>query len=277
MTVIDPLPIVCAALLGIAAAAVGEPAPSGLDPQCPKPAAESSKAIAFLGVVTTPPPRIMIEQLGLKAGEGLVVTALAPGGPAEKAGLEVNDIITGVGDARIQASKDLTDAIRARSPGDIVRLKIIRKGAPSHLDTTLGARPLEFPDALQIHRAIHQILESRGAAPDDVKALELAIKDAASAMEIPVGSSIRLIDERGSVEMKTADGKKDVSVRDKNEKIIWSGPWNTQAEKNAVPPEVRKRFMELDIETLFESSRIRLRLPGTKTPSDTNPEKTRKP
>ena len=54
---------------------------------------------------------MLAEHLGLKAGEGIVVRALMPDGPAAKAGVAVHDIITRVADQPVASSQDLTKLV----------------------------------------------------------------------------------------------------------------------------------------------------------------------
>lgn len=60
--------------------------------------------------------------------------------PAEKAGILPGDIVTKVGDKLLEADYLLTDAIAGHSPGDLIHITLIRKGAERSVDVTLGAR-----------------------------------------------------------------------------------------------------------------------------------------
>jgi membrane-associated protease RseP (regulator of RpoE activity) len=286
MSVLYRLSITCAALACATAADVLEhdkastttkPDESSAHGKPPAPS-----HTAFLGVITSKPPSIMTEQLGLKPDEGLVVVSLAPDGPALKSGLAVNDIITVIGDAAIRESRDLTKIIHRHSPGDVVRLKFIRKGEPAELDVTLGSRPAGAVDAREIDKILRKLSEERIAAGENPKNPELLAKrfgpqlaKGGEAMEIPVGASVRIVDEHGCVELKTSGEQKEIIVRDKDSKITWSGPWNNEAEKTAAPPDIARRFKELDIETILESSRIHLTLPGVRKPDKPEPGKAR--
>lgn len=60
-------------------------------------------------------------------------------------------------------------------------------------------------------------------------------------------STVRMKDGTGSVEVKSKDGAKEVTILDTNDKITWSGPWNTDQDKAAAPEEVRERMSTLKI------------------------------
>ena len=66
---------------------------------------------------------------------------IAPGSPAEKAGLRANDIITAVDGQRIDAQHDLTNVLLAYRPGESITLSVLRGGQTLKLTLTLGTRP----------------------------------------------------------------------------------------------------------------------------------------
>ena len=75
-------------------------------------------------------------QLRLPEGQGLVVTAVAPGGEAARAGLAANDILLTLGDQPLAKPDDLDKCLKdgERKP---LELKVLRSGKP----TTLRVRP----------------------------------------------------------------------------------------------------------------------------------------
>lgn len=66
-------------------------------------------------------------------------------------------------------------------------------------------------------------------------------------LKFGVASSVNMMDDQGAVELKTADGGSEVRVTDKAGKEVWSGPWDTDQDKAAAPPDVRKRIERLNI------------------------------
>lgn len=60
-------------------------------------------------------------------------------GPAEKAGLQVGDIITAVGTTKLDANHSLGDLIQAQKPGDKVDLSITRGRQTMVINVELGA------------------------------------------------------------------------------------------------------------------------------------------
>lgn len=70
--------------------------------------------------------------------QGAAVREVTADSPAEKAGLQVNDIITKVGEATVAGSSDLVSIIGQAAPGDTVTLTVYRKGETMELEITVG-------------------------------------------------------------------------------------------------------------------------------------------
>jgi serine protease Do len=68
---------------------------------------------------------------------GLMIAAIEGGGPAERAGLLVGDVVLGVGDETTHDVESLLDAM-ARA-GDVVRLRVMRGAKISFVNVNLGA------------------------------------------------------------------------------------------------------------------------------------------
>jgi serine protease Do len=81
--------------------------------------------------------------LGLKAGEGALVADLTPGGPSERAGLQVGDVITGVDGQPVRSANSLTQRVALVHAGDELRLEILRNGKAMTLTLRSGLRPSE--------------------------------------------------------------------------------------------------------------------------------------
>ncbi len=83
----------------------------------------------------------MAPQFGLKNDKGALVNQVTPGGPADKAGLKMGDVVTAIDGKPVNNADDLTLAVISRSPGSTVNLDIVRNGKPMQLSITLGQRP----------------------------------------------------------------------------------------------------------------------------------------
>ena len=57
---------------------------------------------------------------------GVIIVGLVADAPAERAGLQINDIITGVNDEPVLTAEQLQEAVRRHKAGDTVKVKVIR-------------------------------------------------------------------------------------------------------------------------------------------------------
>ena len=97
-------------------------------------------ARAWLGIgaqsVPLPPPTSTLGAFGL------LVTSLVGGGPAQKAGLMVGDILFSAAGRAAADLRELRDALAVHI-GESVTLGILRGGAPLDVQATVGEWPLE--------------------------------------------------------------------------------------------------------------------------------------
>ena len=112
---------------------------------------------AYLGVSTVTLYPQLAERLGLKVLAGALVDKVVHGGPADKAGVHGaqsrttfqgvpgipvgGDVIVGVDGRKLGGAEDVSDLIGLHSPGDVVKLQVIRNHSSRTLDVTLGKRP----------------------------------------------------------------------------------------------------------------------------------------
>jgi len=77
---------------------------------------------------------------------GVLVQEVQPGGPADKAGLKAEDIITTIDGRNIKDGDDLVNDIASRRPGSTIRLGFLRDGKPMDTTVTVGDRDKVFAD-----------------------------------------------------------------------------------------------------------------------------------
>ena len=83
----------------------------------------------------------LAETFGVKADTGVIITGVLQAGPAAKAGIRPGDVITGVGDKKIDNVQELLTAVAGLRPGDASRFALRRGGDKMELDVTPGLRP----------------------------------------------------------------------------------------------------------------------------------------
>jgi 2-alkenal reductase len=100
---------------------------------------------------------VLAKAMGLENARGAYIAAVAPGGPAEKAGLQGasqetvvdgrpvligGDVITRIDDQDVRSFDDLLIYITTQgNPGEQVNLTVLRDGSPQEIILTLEARP----------------------------------------------------------------------------------------------------------------------------------------
>ncbi|MBI1903244.1 MAG: PDZ domain-containing protein, partial [Planctomycetia bacterium] len=77
---------------------------------------------------------------GEDAEGGARLTVITPDGPAEKANLEVGDIVKAIDGKAIAGYEALTDEIRSHRAGDAIKLTIVRGGETKEMAATLATR-----------------------------------------------------------------------------------------------------------------------------------------
>lgn len=71
---------------------------------------------------------------------GVLVEEVAEEGPATKAGLEAEDLITAVNGKKVSRNKDVASIIAAFHPGDLVKINYLREGKPKECEVRLASK-----------------------------------------------------------------------------------------------------------------------------------------
>ena len=93
---------------------------------------------ARLGVTIQPFTADLAESLGLKQAEGAIVSSVAPGSPAERAGVKRGDVITAFNGQPVRDTNTLRNRVADTTPGARGTLTIVRDGAERRLTVELG-------------------------------------------------------------------------------------------------------------------------------------------
>ncbi len=89
----------------------------------------------------------LAEYYGAKSSEGVLVTDVVPGNPADKAGIKAKDIITAVDGEKIKTSRELTAKAATLPVGDTTKITVLRDGKEKTFDVKVAKRPLTVADA----------------------------------------------------------------------------------------------------------------------------------
>jgi hypothetical protein len=289
-------------------------APNPIEAQIEPKAADRAEGKAFLGLGSSEVPGFLGKHLKLKDGSGVLVRQLYPGGPAEKAGIAVDDVITEAGGKAVGSHQDLVDQITARKPGGELELKFIHEGDAHSATAKLGEFPAELAqdaDVPEAEAGIEMFGMGADLPPEIQKQLREAMQhglkgmrrgnlnllpgmgrveihpgglgqvpDAGGLGQVPdddgdgalpgkpgisfkMASKVSLMDDEGIIEMSDNGDGSEVKVRDKAGKEVWSGPWDTEQDKAAAPPEIRERIERLNINVAPGMGGLRLHaIPG---------------
>jgi serine protease Do len=83
------------------------------------------------------------QYFGMKQPQGVIVSDIHSGGPAEAAGLKVGDIVLEVNGEKVNSDSDILAVMIELSPGDILKFKIYREHKTIDINLTLAATPKE--------------------------------------------------------------------------------------------------------------------------------------
>ena len=96
------------------------------------------------GLVATPAPPMVLAQVNLPQGSGLIVQQIKPEGPAAKAGVEAYDIILSVDGVAVSSLDVLTSEIQ-KAAGKPQKLTVLRRGKEMVLTITAEPAPAVQP------------------------------------------------------------------------------------------------------------------------------------
>ena len=96
-----------------------------------------------IGVVIQEVTKELADSFGLSKPQGALVNAVEKGGPADKAGVEVSDIILKFNGKNVASSGELPRIVGATKPGSKVSMQVWRKGAAKELSVTVGEIPAD--------------------------------------------------------------------------------------------------------------------------------------
>lgn len=97
----------------------------------------------YLGVAlqTVRLPEALQAKLARPQQSGAIVVDVAQGGPAERAGVMIGDVILSLDGTVVDDSDDLQRALGGNSAGSVKALRVVRGGESRELNVTIGERP----------------------------------------------------------------------------------------------------------------------------------------
>jgi serine protease Do len=94
-----------------------------------------------MGVTIQEVTRDLADSFGLSQPTGALVSNVEQGGPADKAGIKVSDVILKFNGKTVNSSSDLPRIVAATRPGSKVTVQLWRKGAVKEITLVVGELP----------------------------------------------------------------------------------------------------------------------------------------
>ena len=82
-----------------------------------------------------------IKALNIKSTNGVLIAKVVEGGPAEKAGLQANDVIVAVNGKQVNSAGAFIGELAAKKSGQNIELRVIRNSKTVNINVTLGETP----------------------------------------------------------------------------------------------------------------------------------------
>jgi C-terminal processing protease CtpA/Prc len=132
--------------------------------------AKAEKETAWLGVQLQALNEDLKEAMDMDDDiEGVLIAEVLEDSPAEEAGLEDGDVVTAVDGEEMESVNELVEAIRDRSPGDDVKIDILRDGRRRTFYAQLGESEMQYkiqkmtiPDMSHIGEGVHKWVQAWG-------------------------------------------------------------------------------------------------------------------
>jgi len=230
------------------------------------------ETVTFLGVQTSPVGPTLGAQLGLAKDHGLVVVEVVPESPAA-AVLQPHDILLKFNDQILIDIRQLSVLVRSAKAGDEVALTYMRAGKSAIAKVKLGQKeipkqtgfglapaapgfnwqgmtssvaPVASTSRVDADRLLGMIEMGRDGVSRVVRHNELG-GDRMISITVNTGdNTMSYNDDKGSLEVTTKDGMKELVAKDAKGETVFSGPINTPEQRASVPAEVLDRLTKIE-------------------------------
>ena len=105
-----------------------------------------------IGVVIQEVTKDLAESFGLKDSGGALVSSVEKGGAADKAGIQVSDVILKFDGKLVTASTDLPRIVASTRPGTKIKVQLWRRGDSKDVNLTVGEMVDENRQALAVNK-----------------------------------------------------------------------------------------------------------------------------
>lgn len=242
--------------------------------------------VTFLGIETAPVNRTLRTQLGLPRDTGLVVTNVLEQSPAAEL-LKEDDVLTRLDDQILINTQQLGVLVRGKKEGDEIKLTVMRggkelivkvklavhevprmafgfftnggpgagdwqgfmgNGALADLERLRDLPGMGVDEARDVLRMIGREREHGNLLSGHGVHILGRKGKGSTILDLPK-SNISYSDEEGSIEIKSDDGQRSLTVKNAKGEVAFSGPINTEKERSKLPAEMKRRLEKLDSDT----------------------------
>lgn len=144
----------------------------------------------------------------LEVIEGAYVDSLLENSAAGVAGIEAGDVIIAVDEAEVNSSPELQEAIARHRPGDVVTVKVNRKGKEKEFKVTLNNRRGNTGLVKKEHKEVLSVLGADLEALDEKTAKKLDIDGGVKVKTLYAGKLRRHTNMREGFIITKVDGRK---------------------------------------------------------------------
>ncbi len=155
-----------------------------------------------IGVTIQEVTRDLAESFGLSKAGGALVSSVEKGGAADKAGIQVSDVILKFDGKTVGASADLPRVVAATRPGSKVTVQVWRKGESKEVHLTVAEMPVDNQVALGGSAGAGESVARLGLVVSELSAEqknELQVKGGLLVEEVKGTSAARAELRRGDV------------------------------------------------------------------------------
>jgi len=188
---------------------------------------------AYLGISVTSVPAVLRDQLKLQRNMGLVVSFVEKGSPAETAGIRQSDILQKLDDQLLINAQQFAVLVRGHDVSHPIRFTLIREAKP--MEVTAKAEERDLP-----------VLDETGNSPfkvfkfDGLNQLPFnTMKGRATGFESK--------DPQHTLSISEVDGHRTLKATDKNGKLIYDGPIDSDEQIGKLPEEIRTKVKNLPV------------------------------
>jgi serine protease Do len=104
----------------------------------------------WLGLIIQDMDDGLAQSFGVSKTEGVLVSEVTPGSPAEKAGFKQGDVVFALNGAPLTDVSDLRNRIAMTAPGTSVTLDIMRAGDRQQMSVLIAEQPSDFSESAKI-------------------------------------------------------------------------------------------------------------------------------